>query len=45
MITINNYKTTKNNYEIQSSVTNITILKKNDSELIAKIDTEDLEKH
>lgn len=44
MIIINNYKTTKNNYESQGSVTNITILKKNGSELIAKIDTEDLEK-
>ena len=44
VIIINNYKTTKNNYEIQGSVTNITILKKNGSEFIAKIDTEDLEK-
>ncbi|MGL5751179.1 MAG: hypothetical protein ACRCXT_11665 [Paraclostridium sp.] len=44
MFIINNYKTTKNNYETQGSVTNITILKKNGSELIAKIDTQDLEK-
>jgi len=44
VIIINNYKTTKNNYESQGSVTNITILKKNGAELIAKIDTEDLEK-
>ena len=39
-----NYKTTENKYETQGSVTLITILKKNNTELIAKIDTEDLEK-
>ncbi|HSQ89586.1 MAG TPA: hypothetical protein VLM92_12330 [Romboutsia sp.] len=34
----------ENKYETQGSVTLITILKKNNTELIAKIDTEDLEK-
>lgn len=44
MFVINNYKTTENKYETQGSVTLITILKKNNTELMAKIDTEDLEK-
>ena len=44
MFIIINYKTTENKYETQGSVTLITILKKNNTELIAKIDTEDLEK-
>lgn len=44
MFVIINYKTTENKYETQGSVTLITILKKNNTELIAKIDTEDLEK-
>ncbi|MEG1410831.1 MAG: hypothetical protein RSD36_13410 [Terrisporobacter sp.] len=44
MFVINNYKTTENKYEIQGPVTLITILKKNNTELVAKIDTEDLEK-
>lgn len=44
MFSINNYKTTQNKYETQGSVTLITILKKNNAELVAKIDTEDLEK-
>ncbi|MGL5314601.1 MAG: hypothetical protein ACRC92_15225 [Peptostreptococcaceae bacterium] len=44
MFVINNYKTTENKYETQGSVTLITILKKNGTELIAKIDTSDLEK-
>ncbi|MBO3445247.1 hypothetical protein [Clostridium sp. CCUG 7971] len=44
MFVINNYKTTENKYETQGSVTLITILKKNNTELVAKIDTEDLEK-
>lgn len=44
MFIINNYKTQENKYETQGSVTLITILKKNGAELVAKIDTEDLEK-
>ncbi|MEG0857689.1 MAG: hypothetical protein RSG52_14565 [Terrisporobacter sp.] len=44
MFVINNYKTTENKYEVQGPVTLITILKKNNTELVAKIDTEDLEK-
>lgn len=40
----NNYKTQQNNYETQEAVTLITVLKKNGEELIAKIDTADLEK-
>ncbi|WP_331681761.1 hypothetical protein [Romboutsia sp.] len=44
MFVIINYKTIENKYETQGSVTLITILKKNNTELIAKIDTEDLEK-
>lgn len=44
MLIIINYKTTENKYEIQGTTTLITILKKNNSELIAKIDTEDLDK-
>lgn len=44
MFIINNYKTTENKYEIQGSVTLITILKKNGTELVAKIDTSNLEK-
>ncbi|MGL4910935.1 MAG: hypothetical protein ACRC3Y_00755 [Romboutsia sp.] len=44
MFVIINYKTNENKYETQGSVTLITILKKNNTELVAKIDTEDLEK-
>lgn len=44
MFQIINYKTTENKYETQGAVTLITILKKNNTELTAKIDTEDLEK-
>ncbi|MGL4949294.1 MAG: hypothetical protein ACRC5M_02845 [Anaeroplasmataceae bacterium] len=40
----NNYKNTKNEIEIKDGVTLITILKKNGTPLVAKIDTVDLEK-
>jgi hypothetical protein len=39
-----NYKNLENKYEIQGDVALITLSKKNGSELIAKIDVEDLEK-
>lgn len=39
-----NYKTTENKYETQGNTTLITILKKNNTELTVKIDTEDVEK-
>lgn len=39
-----NYKTTENRYETQGLVTYITILNKKNTEFVAKIDTEDLEK-
>lgn len=38
------YKNVENKYEIQGDVVLITVLKKNGSELVAKIDTTDLEK-
>ncbi len=44
MFIIDNYKTKENKYETQGNVTFINILKKNNTELVAKIDTEDLEK-
>ncbi|MGL5352038.1 MAG: hypothetical protein ACRDA5_01785 [Clostridium sp.] len=40
----NNYKNTKNEIEIKDGVALITILKKNGTPLVAKIDTVDLEK-
>ncbi|MGL5085291.1 MAG: hypothetical protein ACRC68_06165 [Clostridium sp.] len=40
----NNYKNTKNEIEIKDGVTLITILKKNGTPLVAKIDTIDLER-
>jgi len=39
-----NYKNTENNYKIKKDITLLTVLKKNGSELTAKIDTEDMEK-
>lgn len=44
MFIINNYKTQENKYETQGPVTLITILKKNGTELVAKIDTADVDK-
>ena len=40
----NNYKNTKNTFEIKNGVALMTILKKDGTELIAKIDEADLEK-
>lgn len=40
----NNYKNTKNQYEIKDNVANITVLKKNGTALNTIIDAEDLEK-
>lgn len=39
-----NYKNVENKYEIQGNVVLITLLKKNGSEIIAKIDADDMEK-
>lgn len=44
MLIIDNYKTTKNRYEIDGDTTLITILTKKNKELVAKIDTKNLEK-
>ena len=44
MLIIENYKTSKNKYEINGDTTLITILTKKNKELIAKIDTCNLEK-
>jgi len=39
-----NYKNSKNNYEIQGNIAQITVLKKDGTELIVKIDAEDVAK-
>jgi hypothetical protein len=39
-----NYKSLENKYEIKGDIALISILKKNGSELIAKIDVADMEK-
>lgn len=44
LIINNNYKKQKNVYEVKGEVTEITILKKNGSALITKIDSSDIEK-
>ena len=39
-----NYKNTENKFEIKDNITLMTVLKKNGSEITAKIDTTDLDK-